>query len=685
MDDLAALVSSSSWGEAHDLSATLGLSSSYVSQLHFLALPTSSLTPQLVTDLLSAVEDKDWVAAAALQAARGARGASTVKVAIKEGLAAVEELAKASEQLQEVLAETENAGAGEHLRELCEADEAVRKLCSQKRELLELSDRVETWVEVWGAADDVPVAAAPTPTTAADGPSSSDDDDEEEGEGWGDLDLPPSPSLPSTAFEASSDSASRPSLPTFVSRPLLDTALALAASAKLEALAKLCLHHSEELWPSRFELLDAVPEWEEPSAYLSLLPQAGRGGDEMTWESNPWRTTKDWVEAIWPPLATSSGRPSPLSSVEVAAYYVDRITYTSSLGLISTALSLVQYGASFGVSGLDELGEELSLLSKLVYDRPSPTPVPSTSRLPPPLSQIDDEDLTLEHWRSLAPPAVLRAYLSHSMPSTLPSDIRALVLPYLSVLESRLERAGTPDPELSNRHLYEYVLELASANALDFLVPIFDASKPTLFEGQRLIKSDEDLARLALACLYGSTDATSEGQASMGRIFECLPVFDESLLPPSHNLFHLSSPITPTTLFAALHSFPPASLSRALDALDLHLATAETFLRYSVPGPLSWFLTSHDDAKAQRSWATRMARTSASGGGGRTGDEGEFESEDEWEGLMEEMEGLVEGAEEQEMRKAFWLLEKEEVLRIFFGGLLASGSESALSFGEDGS
>ena len=47
--------------------------------------------------------------------------------------------------------------------------------------------------------------------------------------------------------------------------------------------------------------------------------------------------------------------------------------------------------------------------------------------------------------------------------------------------------------------------------------------------------------------------------------------------------------------------------------------------------------------------------------------------------------GLVEGAEEQEMRKAFWLLEKEEVLRIFFGGLLASGSESALSFGEDGS
>ena len=271
------------------------------------------------------------------------------------------------------------------------------------------------------------------------------------------------------------------------------------------------------------------------------------------------------------------------------------------------------------------------------------------------------------------------------MPSTLPSDIRALVLPYLSVLESRLERAGTPDPELSNRHLYEYVLELASANALDFLVPIFDASKPTLFEGQRLIKSDEDLARLALACLYGSTDATSEGQASMGRIFECLPAFDESLLPPSHNLFHLSSPITPTTLFAALHSFPPASLSRALDALDLHLATAETFLRYSVPGPLSWFLTSHDDAKAQRSWATRMARTSASGGGGRTGDEGEFESEDEWEGLMEEMEGLVEGAEEQEMRKAFWLLEKEEVLRIFFGGLLASGSESALSFGEDGS
>ncbi len=92
-------------------------------------------------------------------------------------------------------------------------------------------------------------------------------------------------------------------------------------------------------------------------------------------------------------------------------------------------------------------------------------------------------------------------------------------MPYLFVLESRAERVGKPDPNLVKFHLYEYILSAP----LELLLPIFDASKPTLVGSQRIISDDEDIARLALSCLYGNTRVDSWSQ--MSRIFECLPAW----------------------------------------------------------------------------------------------------------------------------------------------------------------
>jgi neuroblastoma-amplified sequence len=61
----------------------------------------------------------------------------------------------------------------------------------------------------------------------------------------------------------------------------------------------------------------------------------------------------------------------------------------------------------------------------------------------------------------------------------------------------------------------------------------------------------------------------------------------------------------------------------------------------------------------------------------RAGDGGyEPESEDEWLELLDDMLKLV-GGGEGALRGALGLLSREEVARIFFSGLLSSGSEFA--------
>ncbi|KAJ3764921.1 hypothetical protein FB446DRAFT_795569 [Lentinula raphanica] len=97
------------------------------------------------------------------------------------------------------------------------------------------------------------------------------------------------------------------------------------------------------------------------------------------------------------------------------------------------------------------------------------------------------------------PPAIIRAYLKFSTPLSLPHDITRLVMSYLFVLESGVERAGRPDPQLSNR-----------------------LHQPTLPVAQWIIKQEDDMVRLALG-----GDSLHEW-SSMSTIFECPPVWEIS-------------------------------------------------------------------------------------------------------------------------------------------------------------
>ncbi|KIM47883.1 hypothetical protein M413DRAFT_62794 [Hebeloma cylindrosporum] len=471
------------------------------------------------------------------------------------------------------------------------------------------------------------------------------------------------------------------SLSAFLRNTILWSACELASSECFEGLRILIRKHNEELWPSRFKVQECIPENAHPSKYRDILPALDPSTNmELVPPADKWRPEldfsefKDTQDAIHnsglelPVTADSSNSHTampvlnPLTAEQLSIWYKNGVNkIMSCTGMVDVALSLVQHGASQGIPSLDELGEELSLLSRLIYDAPK--------------GKDMEEDWTLDRWYSMNPLTVVRAYLDDSPPHSLPHYILHLVLPYLFVLEARAERTGAPDPSLSTRILYEYILTTSIENA----AVIFDASKPTLPAAHRIIKNDEDMVRVALACLYGS-DSLSEWP-TMSNIFECLPVWDISkdedadedaadttiaslgaFVTPNINQPHC----TAKDLLIFFQPLPAASLSHALDILDVQLESGEILSRWGVPAPLRWFLQSGRDVNEQRAWANRMARRAG-------GKDDMLNGLEDWEWLLKDMLKLT-GNGDPSSRAAFCSLTKEEISSIFLSGLLSTGN-----------
>jgi hypothetical protein len=533
---------------------------------------------------------------------------------------------------------------------------ADARLCAIRALILDRLDRLNTFVEICKAAP-----------ADMDGLENTD---EWEDDPWAD------------SAQADTQQAAEPpvALSVFLTDSLLRSAFLLASHQWFSALGIMFERHAAHLWPYRVSILDNIPEHVHPLSYRDFLPALDTSTNvEKRTASNPWRAEPDWSETpdVHAALAASSldmptpgGDPQldrhdePLSADQLADWYKARIhRIISSTGMIDVALAVVQHAAPQSVSGLDEMGEELSLLARLVYDAPQPD------------DEMED-DWTLDRWYAMDPNAVVRAYLAHSTPATLARDIWRLVMPYLFVLESRAERAGNPDPTIRTRVLYEYILNVP----LETAAAIFEASKPILPAAQRIIQNDEDMARLALACLYGSNSL--DEWTTMNQIFECLPAWDiirddDQEDAADTTIVSLGAYVTPSTsrprctasdLLVFFQPLPLTSLSRALDILDVHLESGEILSRWSVPAPLRWFLQSNSDVPEQRSWANRMARRAG-------GSEDKLNSLDDWEWLLEDMLKLT-GKGDNGLRGAFGLLSRDEVLRIFLSGLLSTGSRS---------
>ena len=502
-------------------------------------------------------------------------------------------------------------------------------------------------------------------------------DDEWEDDPWADED--------SQQKGSQEDKTAALPLPEFLTGDLLVIALSLAAQEQFLALRVLVERHGNIFFPHRFTILESIPEHASPSDYHQLLPTYDPSKDcEQRWSPKLSRPDTDWtdnpdvqsaleqagIEPPPPPENIPGAVEAPLPSSALLQWYRDQIDrIISRTGNVDTALVLTQHGASSGLTGLDEIGEDLSLLSRLIYDAPRPS--------------TKDEDHTLRGWSKMSPSEVIRSYLFHSTPRTIVKNIQRLVIPYLFVLDSRAERSGNPDPSLRNRLLYDYIINAP----LDIAASIFEASKPILPVVERVIKDDEDLARVALALLYGS-DSLNEW-ATMSRIFECMPAWDSGYVANAGEqdeadatITSLGAFVTPSTtqphvtasdlllFFQPLHA---SSLSRALDTLDVHLESGGMLSRWNVPARLRWFLQSAEDGNEQRSWARRMARRAG-------GPSDEPDSPEEYEWLLEDMIKLS-NTGETGLRGAFGLIPKDEIVSTFLGGLLNSGSKRPCSFG----
>ena len=659
----------------------------------------SELTLALVEDYFSELDnDELYIASAALD--RLVDDLDVQRLLLEKVLAATEAAVEKGRSIASTRVLLKEAGAGEELAEeegdegesskvkaAERVDERLARLLALRAVALRRKDLLETYVAISSEASWLnPVENSPT--------AQVDQDDSDDP--WAEDDIS---TLPSSSSEHPPAAPPLP-LSNFLDLDLLTSTLQIINAARFAA-ARALLERHPELVPYRFTILDTIPPYVNPQSYKALLPALDYSSNAESPIPPPVRREPDWVEGedakslyqqvlseFYPELLPSFPSSTPitnglLSLEQLTDWYRQRITsLDGEVGLTDNALELVQHAASQGIPGLDEVGEELSLLSRLVYDTPGATD-----------SAKEAKTWSLSRWKQLDSREVVNGYLARSTPSTIVDDIRRLVNPYLFVLEARAERAGTPDPDLPTRHLYDYILNAP----LSICAVIFDVSKPTMPASRRIIKDDEDLARLALARLYGSPEL--DQWPAMSRIFECMPdwplpspeTVEDGALSADTTLVSLASFVQPSTsranaspppeLFVFFQPLPSPALSRALDILDMHLECGEILSRWGVPAPLAWFLQSSLDERQQKAWATRLARRAilvqseedeAMGldRERRRGDDGSTA----YGALLKDMLKLV-GPEEERSHGAFRLVGKVEVTKIFFGGLLSSGSK----------
>lgn len=627
--------------------------------------PDDQLTAELITELLEDISDDLWVTAACAE--RIVNDAEVSQVLVKTGLrrsSRLIESIKGSLVSYEHIGDAEEPqdGQKEQLVSYFESHERERKLCILRRLLFDRLDRIQTYLlmsNAWKSSG-----------------TGEEEEAEEEEDPWADPDedipMPPVSDAPFTLAE-------------FLVQPLVDSGIILASEQRFRALDLLINYHDQTIFPYRYSILDAIPLYVHPSEYHHLLPANDYDTSvEVRETRKPWREKVDWVEerevvdavnktaskeeeAWLEGLETPEDEEFPrtrhdklLTAEQLTAWYTARVaSIDSQSGLLDNALIFLQHGASQSVPGLDELGEDLILLDRLIYEAPQPDTA----------MQIDWD---LPRWRQMQPREVIRAYLAYSTYESIPSDIRSLVMPYLSVLEAQAERAKRPDLELATRLLYDYILEAP----LELVVAIFEHSKADVQRSYRIIKTDEDVARVAMAYLYGLTKITDWPMLS--RIFECQPDWgderedDDEAFATLTSLATFVAPsasrasATAQELLLFFKPLPASALSRLLDVLDTHLEGGEILSKWGVDTPLQWFLLSADNEAEQRSRAVRMSRRTVHQGA-------ELEDEASWRTLFDDMIKLTSNGEGG-VKPAFGRLSPAEISKIFFTGLLSSGS-----------
>lgn len=647
MESLTTAIERQDWAKAHSIALSLSVEPEYVikHQVSSYLANGTAIPPDILEGLISI--DPAWTARAALsESSIPVRQADQHRLN-KIGLDATElwlnkilvNGVPVLDWLRQRVIVTEGDEAVDKLKTLIDESPEAREACEARWIASERAWRWTLYAQLYQVDQHNSSTTQPSGHDAAGDDSSTTEED-----AWGDLDvevlsdqagLPPSvDAYPSFFSFLEHDVQHAASL--FASQLKLREARLIADKCFLDA-AKICDQIPLHAQPSNPEYGDHL---------IALLPRKQ--------VRRPPRLDHD--DVLRTIFAGPSKKPGSFSDDALTQWYLNRVhaidKYT---GHVDVAMEFIQHGASFGVAGLEIIAEDLSLLSKLLYEAP----------------HCNGYQWTLEDWYNKPSDEIVTGYLSGSTPQTLMRNVNRLVLPYLGVVESRKARVSAPHWETIISDAIRH-WTLSQADDLPLLAAMVQSSSPTLKLPERMIKSDEELACIAIACLY--TSSRLDQWDCMNKIFECMPAFpDADPVSPSFRPTGFlkerldaaeSSDVSCSLahqLYEALRVASAGSLTAILDGLDDHLTTAEVLARWNVPVQLKdLVLKFPGNLLEQEKLATKMARQEYGL---------EMESEEEWEALMEGMIELSKGG------RIFDGLEKAHLIRLFFSGLLTSGSE----------
>lgn len=219
------------------------------------------LTINNVRETLGGIQDDLWVVAACLD--RLVDDVEVQKNLLELGLERTE---GAVGRGKEVLADVEGDGEEEEkgLTEYFQETPTDAKLTQMRTLLLLRLDRLNTYVDICRELPE-----------ELDIPEDEEEAEEEPLDEWEDDPWGEEGGEPSTPPHKSKSLAKvKPPIPlsTFILSDLLQSALLFTSKELFDAVKILLERHTTYLWPFRYRILDAIPEYSHPSGFRDILP-----------------------------------------------------------------------------------------------------------------------------------------------------------------------------------------------------------------------------------------------------------------------------------------------------------------------------------------------------------------------------------------------------------------------------
>ncbi|KAL2652320.1 hypothetical protein R1flu_020448 [Riccia fluitans] len=500
----------------------------------------------------------------------------------------------------------------------------------------------------------------------------------------------------------------------FRSAPLQTVGKRLAERGKTGALALLFNRHTYSLAPNILELLDSIPETVPPSSYSQLIPDVSPPRPFLP------RKNEDLVENLQTLKALKSGKRSfeenemDLSleestehivkvsqglkwpaKTEITNWYLRRAReIDQASGLLENALSMLDLGIAKGLHELEGLSKDVSDLMAIMFTGDAEDVVLSFSLFDwERLSKYEKFKLILD---GAGEDNVVQRLREQAV-SFIPKERGSTFLP---ALKNDMQEAE----DLSPSFLVRWLREAAKDDKFSLCAAVLvDCSKDPKEHG--FFNSEEELAQVALDCMYSCTQTDEDTWRRMSSVLQTLlsyrdnkmkepglafedahgqrrltkglmrafrgavgksadfPLGMSPLVPASSDETQPMSPrVSPDLLSAHLGRGGLLSdeLEERVRSAEGHVKAGQLLLKYQVPKSINFFVACKGDVSGTKHLIRLLLAKFPSKDLAR--------SDSGWAGLWQDLRTLQD--------KAFPFVDKETLLLEFCQGLLRAGKFS---------